>query len=104
MKQDHTDERNDLMLEKLKIINRYLPAQEKESLEIKKLYSEIESISSKYREDENVIDGTVRAIAWSALATSVALKKIQNGYVRSYALAMVVGALLLVATIWVVTL
>jgi len=54
--------------------------------------------------DENVIDGTVRAIAWSALATSVGLKKIQNGYVRSYALAMVIGALLLVATIWVVTL
>ena len=54
--------------------------------------------------DEKVIDGTVRAIAWSALATSVGLKKIQNGYVRSYALAMVIGALLLVATIWVVTL
>ena len=29
--------------------------------------------------DENVIDGAVRGIAWSALATSVGLKKLQNG-------------------------
>ena len=59
---------------------------------------------SLVKTDENVIDGAVRGIAWSALATSVGLKKLQNGYVRTYALTMVVGVVALVATIWVVTL
>jgi len=54
--------------------------------------------------DENVIDGTVRGIAWLVQYLSYSSKKIQNGYVRSYALIMALGALALVATIWVVTL
>ena len=59
---------------------------------------------SLVKTDENVIDGAVRGVAWTALVTSSALKKIQNGYVRSYALTMVIGVVALVATIWVVTL
>ena len=54
--------------------------------------------------DENVIDGSVRGIAWLVQYFSYSLKKIQNGYVRTYALIMALGALVLVATIWVVTL
>jgi NADH-quinone oxidoreductase subunit L len=33
----------------------------------------------------------------------VRLRTLQTGYVRSYALMMVIGALALVTTIWVVT-
>ena len=54
--------------------------------------------------DEKVIDGSVRGIAWLVQYFSYSLKKIQNGYVRTYALIMAVGALALVATIWVITL
>ena len=54
--------------------------------------------------DNNVVDGAVRGVAWSALTTSTGLKKLQNGYVRTYALNMIVGVVALVATIWVITL
>jgi NADH-quinone oxidoreductase subunit L len=59
---------------------------------------------SLVKTDDKVIDGAVRGIAWSAITTAVGLKKLQNGYVRTYALTMVVGVVALVATIWVVTL
>ena len=54
--------------------------------------------------DYFAIDGLVRLVAGIFAGTSTALRKIQNGYVRSYALIMVGGALALIATIWVVTL
>ncbi len=54
--------------------------------------------------DYFAIDGLVRLVAGIFASTSTALRKIQNGYVRSYALIMVGGALALIATIWVVTL
>lgn len=54
--------------------------------------------------DYFVIDGLVRTVAGIFAGTSTALRKIQNGYVRSYALIMVGGVLALIATIWVVTL
>ncbi len=54
--------------------------------------------------DYFAIDGLVRLVAGIFANTSTALRKIQNGYVRSYALIMVGGALALIATIWVVTL
>ena len=59
---------------------------------------------SLVKTDENVIDGAVRGIAWSAITTANGVKKLQNGYVRTYALNMIVGVVALVATIWVVTL
>ena len=59
---------------------------------------------SLVKTDDNVIDGAVRGVGWIALTTATALKKLQNGYVRTYALNMVVGVVALIATIWVVTL
>ncbi len=54
--------------------------------------------------DTNVIDGLVRLVGAIFIGTATALRRIQNGYVRSYALIMVLGALALIAMIWVVTL
>ena len=54
--------------------------------------------------DNNVIDGVVRSIGWTLGTLSGAAKIIQNGYVRSYALVMVLGTLALIATVWLVTL
>ena len=54
--------------------------------------------------DYFAIDGLVRLIGAVVSGTSTFLRRIQNGYVRSYALIMVFGALALIATIWVVTL
>ena len=50
------------------------------------------------------VDGIVRAVGWTLSYFSTSLKKVQNGYVRSYALLMTAGAIALLATIWVVTL
>ena len=54
--------------------------------------------------DHNFIDGIVRGIGGLVAMTSTSLRKIQNGYVRSYALIMVIGVLALITTIWMVTL
>jgi NADH-quinone oxidoreductase subunit L len=53
--------------------------------------------------DNLIIDGLVRGVGSVSLSAGNKLRVIQNGYVRSYALLMVVGALALIATIWVVT-
>ncbi len=53
--------------------------------------------------DYLIIDGLVRGVGAVSLNAGNKLRVIQNGYVRSYALLMVVGALALIATIWVVT-
>ena len=50
------------------------------------------------------VDGIVRAVGWLLGYFSNSLKKVQNGYVRSYALLMTAGAIALLATIWLVTL
>ena len=54
--------------------------------------------------DFSFIDGVVRAVGWVLSYFSQSLKKVQNGYVRSYALLMTAGAIALLATIWLVTL
>jgi NADH-quinone oxidoreductase subunit L len=54
--------------------------------------------------DYNVIDGVVRGVGWTLGTLSGAARTIQNGYVRTYALVMVLGTLALVATVWLVTL
>ena len=54
--------------------------------------------------DFHFVDGIVRAVGWVLSYISVSLKKVQNGYVRSYALLMTIGAIALLATIWLVTL
>ena len=52
--------------------------------------------------DESVIDGTVRAVGKIAMGSGSSLRGLQNGFVRSYAALVLVGALALVAAIWVV--
>ena len=53
--------------------------------------------------DYLVIDGLVRAVGSVSLTAGDKLRTLQNGYVRSYALMMVIGALALIAVIWSVT-
>jgi NADH-quinone oxidoreductase subunit L len=52
--------------------------------------------------DEVVIDGTVRAVGKIAMGSGSALRGLQNGFVRSYAALILLGAVALVAAIWVV--
>lgn len=52
--------------------------------------------------DQRVIDGAVRGVAQTALSSGSALRGLQNGYVRSYAAMTLVGAIALIAAIWVV--
>ena len=54
--------------------------------------------------DEKVIDGAVRAVGASTLGSARGIRKIQSGYVRNYALLILIGAVAILATIWVVTL
>jgi NADH-quinone oxidoreductase subunit L len=54
--------------------------------------------------DEKVIDGAVRAVGAAALGSARGMRKIQTGYVRNYALLILLGALALLLAIWVVTL
>ena len=53
--------------------------------------------------DEVVIDGAVRSVGRAALGSGASLRGIQNGFVRSYAALILIGALALIAAIWVVT-
>jgi len=52
--------------------------------------------------DEVVVDGAVRGVGQMALGSGSALRGVQNGYVRSYAAMILVGAIALIAAIWVV--
>jgi len=52
--------------------------------------------------DEVVIDGTVRTVGNIAMGSGSALRSLQNGFVRSYAALILLGAVALVAAIWVV--
>ena len=53
--------------------------------------------------DEKVIDGAVHGIGAMAVCSGATLRRTQSGYVRSYAALILVGALVLLAAIWVVT-
>ena len=53
--------------------------------------------------DEKVIDGAVRVVAGAALGSARGLRSIQSGYVRNYALLILVGVAVLIAAIWVIT-
>lgn len=53
--------------------------------------------------DEKVIDGAVRAVAGTALGAGTTLRKTQTGFARSYAALILIGAIALIAAIWVVT-
>ena len=53
--------------------------------------------------DESAIDGTVRAVGASAIGSAQGLRKLQTGFVRSYAAVILAGVLSLLLVIWVVT-
>ena len=53
--------------------------------------------------DEILIDGAVRGVARLAIGSGGALRTTQTGYVRSYAMWILLGAIGLIAAIWVVT-
>ena len=55
------------------------------------------------KSDEVVIDGAVHAVGRAALGSGASLRRIQSGFVRSYAMLILIGAVALVAAIWVVT-
>lgn len=52
--------------------------------------------------DEVVIDGAVRGVGAVAMNSGSALRGLQNGFVRSYAALILIGAVALIAAIWVV--
>lgn len=60
-------------------------------------------VNKLLRIDYLIIDGFVRSVGALSVAAGNKLRILQNGYVRSYALMMIIGALVLVTTIWVVT-
>lgn len=53
--------------------------------------------------DEVIIDGAVRGVARLAIDSGSLLRRTQTGFVRSYAALILIGALTLIAAIWVVT-
>jgi NADH-quinone oxidoreductase subunit L len=53
--------------------------------------------------DDKVIDGAVRGVAATSLGTGTTLRKTQTGFARSYAALILIGAIVLIAAIWVVT-
>ena len=53
--------------------------------------------------DESVVDGTVRLVGRTALSAGAELRKTQTGFARSYAALILLGAVALIAAIWVVT-
>jgi len=54
--------------------------------------------------DQSVIDGAVRAVGSSALGSARGMRKLQTGYVRNYALLILIGALVALFAALVVTL
>jgi len=54
--------------------------------------------------DQIVIDGAVRGIGQIAMGSGSSLRRTQTGFVRSYAMLILIGAAALIAAIWVVTL
>ena len=60
-------------------------------------------IKSLLNIDYIVIDGLVRTVGSVSVGAGQTLRKLQNGYVRSYALMMIVGVLALLITVWLTT-
>ena len=53
--------------------------------------------------DDSIVDGAVRGVGKMALGSGSALRETQTGFVRSYAVLILIGAASLIAAIWVVT-
>jgi len=54
--------------------------------------------------DRTVVDGTVEASALAVGGVGTIMRRVQNGYVRSYALSLLAGVLLVVLALLVVNL
>jgi NADH-quinone oxidoreductase subunit L len=54
------------------------------------------------KSDDKVIDGAVRGIGRMAIGSGSVLRKSQSGFARSYAAFILIGAILMIAGIWVV--
>jgi NADH-quinone oxidoreductase subunit L len=59
--------------------------------------------SALVKVDDSVFDGAVRGVGKMALGSGSALRETQTGFVRSYAVLILIGAASLIAAIWVVT-
>jgi NADH-quinone oxidoreductase subunit L len=59
--------------------------------------------SALVKVDQSVVDGAVRGFGKMALGSGSTLRKVQTGFVRSYAVLILIGAATLIAAIWVVT-
>ena len=59
--------------------------------------------SALVKVDDSVVDGAVRGVGKMALGSGSTLRKTQTGFVRSYAVLILIGAAMLIAAIWVVT-
>jgi NADH-quinone oxidoreductase subunit L len=59
--------------------------------------------SALVKVDQRVVDGAVHGIGKMALGSGSVLRKSQTGFVRSYAVLILIGAAALIAAIWVVT-
>jgi NADH-quinone oxidoreductase subunit L len=53
--------------------------------------------------DESVVDGAVRGVGRLATGSASVLRRSQTGFARSYAAFILIGAVILIAGIWVVT-
>lgn len=53
--------------------------------------------------DDAVVDGAVRGVGRLAVGSGAVLRKSQTGFARSYAVFILIGAIALIAGIWVVT-
>jgi NADH-quinone oxidoreductase subunit L len=53
--------------------------------------------------DETVVDGAVHGIGQIAIGSGSTLRRTQTGFVRSYAMLILIGAAALITAIWVVT-
>ena len=53
--------------------------------------------------DYIVIDGLVRTVGSVSVGAGQTLRRLQNGYVRSYALMMIAGVMALLITVWLTT-
>jgi len=53
--------------------------------------------------DNSVVDGAVRLVGRTALNAGSELRKTQTGFARSYAALILIGAVVLIAAVWVVT-
>jgi len=59
--------------------------------------------SALVKVDESVVDGAVRGVGSMALGSGSVLRQIQTGFARSYAALILIGAVVLIAAIWVIT-